>query len=141
MKQTRQEKQAGRPQGRSEGGARMALEVERLGQRFEMFRRRHEPGTRIPDALRAAALAALDRGASAGDLRRACRVTSVQLRQWRQHLRRAVQAGAAGNPVARVFDVVDKAPEHGAGPGCELGGPELELRVGRWAVRISQVKG
>jgi hypothetical protein len=141
MKQVRQEKHVGRPQGRSWGRASMAVEVKRLGKRFEVFRRSHERGTRIPDALRAAALAALDRGASTGGLLRACRVSSVQLRQWRQQLRRGALAGAAGKPVAHVFNVVDEAPEHDAGLGCEPGAPELELRLGRWAVRISQVNG
>lgn len=139
MKRTRQEKRVGRPHGRRGGGASAEVEVERLGRRFEVFRRSHEPGSRIPDALRAAALAALDRGASTGDLYRACRVTSVQLRQWRQHVRRGAQVAAAGGPVAHVFNVIDETTEHEAGGGCEPEAPELELRVDRWAVRISQV--
>jgi hypothetical protein len=141
MKRTRQEKRVGRPHGRSGSGASTEVEVERLGRRFEMFRRRHEAGTRIPDALRAATLAALDRGASTGDLFRACGVTSIQLRQWRQQVKRGPQVGTAGRPVAHVFNVVDKAAEHGAGVGCEPGAPELELRLGPWAVRVSQVNG
>ena len=140
MKRTRQQKRVERPHGRSGGGASAAA-VERLGQRFEVFRRSHEPGTRIPHALRAAALAALDRGVSTGDLRRACGVTSVQLRQWREHVRRGPQVAAADRPVAHVFNVVDEAPEDDAGLGGESGGSELELRLGRWAVRISQVNG
>jgi transposase-like protein len=139
MKRTRQEKRVGRPHGRRGGGTSAEVEVERLGRRFEVFRRSHEPGSRIPDALRAAALAALDRGASTGDLYRACRVTSVQLRQWRQHVRRGAQVAAAGGSVAHVFNVIDETTEHEAGGGCEPEAPELELRVGRWAVRISQV--
>jgi len=58
--------------------------VEPLGRRFEMFRRSHEPGTRTPDTLRAAALARLVRGASSGNLFRTCRETSAQLSQWRR---------------------------------------------------------
>jgi transposase-like protein len=141
MKRTRQEKRVGRPHGRSGSGASTEVQVERLGRRFRMFRRSHEPGTRIPDALRAAALAALDRGASTGDLYRVCRVTSDQVRQWRRHLRRGPQVGTGGKPAAHVFNVVDEAPERDAGLGCEPEAPELELRLGRWAVRISQVNG
>ena len=141
MKRTRQEKRVRRPHGRSGGGASTEVEVERLGRRFEVFRRSNEPGTRIPDVLRAAALAALDRGASTGDLLRVCRVTSVQLRQWRQHMKRGAPVGAGDKPVAHVFNVVDEAPEHDAGLGCAPEAPELELRLGRWAVRISQVNG
>ena len=141
MKRTRQEKRVGRPRGRRGGSASTEVEVRRVGRRFEMFRRSHKPGTRIPDALRAAALATLEHGASTGDLLRACRVTSVQLKQWRQHVRRGARVGAAGNPVAHVFNVVDEAAEHDARVGCEPEAPELELRLGRWAVRISQVNG
>jgi hypothetical protein len=141
MKRTRQEKRVGRPHGRNGSGGRTEVEVKRLGRRFEMFRRSHEPGTRIPDALRAAALAALERGASTGDLHRACRVTSGQLRLWRQRLGPGTQVGAGGKPVAHVLNVVDDQPEPDTELGCELEAPELELRLGRWAVRISQVKG
>jgi transposase-like protein len=88
MKRTQPEKRVGRPHGRSGSGATTEVEVRRLGRRFEMFRRSHERGTRIPDELRAAALATLEHGASTGDLLRACRVTSDQLRQWRRARRR-----------------------------------------------------
>jgi transposase-like protein len=141
MKRTRQEKRVGRPRGRRGGSASTEVEVERLGRRFEMFRRSHKPGTRIPDALRAAALATLEHGASTGDLLRACRVSADQLRQWRRHLRRGAQVAAAARPVAHVFNVVDEAPGRDAGLGCEPEASELELRLGRWAVRISQVDG
>lgn len=141
MKRTRKEKRVGRPRGRRGGGASAEVEVERLGRRFEAFRRSREAGTRIPDALRAAALAALDRGASTGDLYRVCRVTSAQLRQWRQHVRRRAPLAAASPPVAHVFNVVDGPAEHDGGDGREAGAAELELRLGRWAVRISQVNG
>jgi transposase-like protein len=141
MKRTRQEKRVGRPHGRIGSGASMDVAVKRLGRRFEIFRRSHEPGTRIPGELRAAALATLERGASTGDVLRACRITSVQLRLWRQQLRRGTQVGGVGKPVAQVFDVVDEAEERAAGLGSEPLGPELELRLGSWAVRISQIKG
>ena len=141
MKRTRKDKRLRLPRGRRGGGASAEVEVERLRRRFEAFRRSHEPGTRIPDALRAAALAALERGASTGDLFRVCRVTSAQLRQWRQHVRRRAPVAAASPPVAHVFNVVDGPAEHDGGGGCEPGAAELELRLGRWAVRISQVNG
>ena len=141
MKRTRQEERVGRPHGRNGIVASTEAEVKRLGRRFEMFRRSHESGTRIPYALRAAALAILERGASKGDLCRACRVTPVQLKLWRRCLRPGTQVGVADKPVTQIFNVVDDQPERDAGLGCEPEAPELELRLGRWAVRISQVKG
>jgi transposase-like protein len=74
-------------------------------------------------------------------LYRACRVTAAQLKQWRQHLRRGAEVATADKPVAQVFNVVDEATEHDAGLGGEPEASELELRLGRWAVRISQVNG
>lgn len=141
MKKTQDKKREGRRQGRSGVGASVELELERLDRRFEQFRRSHEPGSRIPDALRAAALDAQDRGASEGDLRRACEATSKQLEQWRAQQRRGATVGAAAEPVARVFDVVDEPAEREAGSGSGSRAPELELRLGGWAVRISQLDG
>jgi len=141
MKRTQQEKRAGRAHGRGGRSTSTEVEIERLGRRFEMFRRDHEPGTRIPGALRAAVLAALERGAFSGDLFRTCRVTSVQLSQWRQRLGRGTRVGAVEKPITSVFDVVDEATARDAGLGREPQAPELELRLGRWAVRISQVNG
>lgn len=136
MSKSERKKRGGRPDGR---GANVAIEMERLRQRFELFRRGHERGTRIPDELRGAALAAQDCGAAAGQLHRACQVSSDQLRQWRAQLRRGGAAGAGGEPSARVFDVVD---DQGALQSASIGersSPELELRVGGWAVRIGQL--
>jgi transposase-like protein len=141
MKRTGREKREGRSYGRSKSGASTEVEVDRLGRRFEVFRRSHEPWTRIPDALRVEALAALERGASTGDLRRSCGINLVQVRQWRQRLKRGKQVGAADKPVARVFNVINDAPVRATGLGCVPEGPELELRLGSWAVRISQIKG
>jgi hypothetical protein len=56
-------------------------------------------------------------------------------------MRRGAPVTAAGRPAAHVFNVVDEAAERDAGLGCEPEAPELELRLGRWAVRISQVNG
>ncbi len=142
MKRPQDKKRGGRRQGRGGVGASLELELERLERRFEQFRRSRERGSRIPDGLRAAALAALDRGASEGDLRRACQATSDQLRQWGAQLRRGgVKEAAPAEPVARVFDVVDDQAVLESTPSGEPSSPELELRLGGWAVRISQLGG
>lgn len=141
MKKAQDEKRCGRRQACGGVGASVERELERLRRRFEVFRRTHGPRSRIPDALRAAALAVEDQGASEGDLRRACEATSVQLRQWRARLGRGAAVGAAGEPVARVFDVVDQPAALDSGPNSEPSAPELELRLGGWAVRIRQLDG
>jgi transposase-like protein len=141
MSKTQRRKRGGRPDGLGGRGASVAIEMERLRRRFELFRGGHDPGSRIPDELRAAALAAQDRGASEGDLRRACQATSVQLRQWRAQLRRGAPAGAPAEPAARVFDVIDDQAALESTPIVEPSSRELELRLGGWAVRISQLGG
>lgn len=142
MSKSQGQTSGGRPDQRPVGGGTVAIELERLRRRFEGFRRSHEPGTRIPEVLRAAALAAQQRGASEGDLRRVCQATSVQLRQWRTQLERgAVKVGAAADPVARVFNVVDQPTALESTPSGEPSSAELELRLGGWAVRISQLGG
>ena len=140
MEKIQRTKGGRRPRVHGGGGGSVEIEMERLRQRFELFRRSHEAGSRIPDALRAAALAALDRGASEGEVRRACQATSVQLRQWRVQLRRgATEASALAEPAARVFDVVDDQASLESKPNGDSSSPELELRLGGWAVRIRQL--
>ena len=52
--------------------------------RFVRFRREHKPRTRYPQILRAAVLAALQRGVAEPALRRACGLSAVQLAAWRR---------------------------------------------------------
>ena len=141
MKKTQRMKNGGPPHGRGEGGASVDNQVERLRRRFDKFHRDHRPRTRIPDMLRAAALAALDGGAAELDVRRACKATSVQLVQWRRRLKPGAEVSSPGEHEACVFPVVDQEPEIDIAPG---GGapcaPALELRLGGWAVRICQLE-
>jgi hypothetical protein len=101
MKKTEQRKRGGRRHPGGGESASVEIEIERLRRRFEVFRRDHAPGTRIPEVLRAAVLAALDRGASDGALRRVCQASSVQLKLWRAQLRQAAEVGAPAAPAAR----------------------------------------
>ena len=130
------------PQG-DDGGAWSALpdlQVELLRQRFVRFRRDHRPGTRYPEALREAVLAALRNGAAEPELRRLCRLSAGQLAAWRRAELTAALPRAVERPLARVFSVVDASHPEVSGaraltPACE----DLELRVGGWAVRIRRV--
>jgi transposase-like protein len=139
MEKSQRFKIGGLPDGRAAGGASAGIEVELLRRRFEKFRRDHLRRTRIPDVLRAAALAAVDRGAPDLDVRRACKATSVQLTQWRKELRPSTQASVSAEHTARVFQVVEEAPEIDAVPGPEPSAQELELRLGGWTIRIHKL--
>ena len=115
--------------------------VERLSQRFAQFHRQHPKRTRIPDALRRAALAALERGASQTQLRRACGVSASQLRRWQ--LTRPVFAKDSApteTATARVFSVVGGDAEPTVGPGHSQPDDELELRLGGWSISVRRVE-
>jgi hypothetical protein len=142
----------GRTQGRSpkgqhsgdEGGGSgfSDFQVEVLRQRFALFRRGHRPGTRYPEDLRAAVLAALQGGAAELELRRLCRLSTVQLAAWRRHEGAAARSRALVRPPARVFSVVDEVhPEVSVERAVSPGGEDLELLIGGWAVRIRRVEG
>lgn len=109
-----------------------------LADRFERFRREHPRGTRVPGDLRAAALAALEKGVAARELYRACGVSFGQVAAWQTR-------GGAGGAVStelrgaevtdvRVFSVVDEPPVKRA--GAVIGEQELELRFGSWSVSV-----
>jgi hypothetical protein len=113
--------------------------IERLRQDFAKFRRTHPLRTRIPDSLRRAALAALQRGSSESAVRRACGVTSDQLAQWGRHPQVCTPHPSLETAAARVFPVVDSTA--GLSPSSEPEQQSLELRIGTWAVYIKQLQG
>lgn len=127
-------------EGGSAGG--VSRRVEGLRRRFAKFRREHESGTRIPDSLRHAALAAVRSGLSKeSEVRRTCGITSDQLARWRKHQEASSQAREVDGQAPRIFPVVDDL----AGMGMrQAGAPvqqDLELRLGGWAICIRPVEG
>ena len=110
-----------------------ALEV-----RFARFRAEHPPRTRVPADLRASAVAALSRGVTSGDLFRRCGVSWSQLKAWKSESKSVRPKTRARDPspdAVRVFSVVDEEAvvAHAAPVQAE---PALELRLGRWSVRV-----
>ena len=109
--------------------------IEWLQQLFAKFRQESRPHTRIPVALRSAALIALQSGARADEIRRACGLTSEQLAKWQQEPQICGDGVHQPRPPARVFDVVDE-PRAVARAGKS--DQSLELRVGEWVICIRQ---
>lgn len=112
--------------------------LERLRAAFEAYRRA-SPGQRIPQVLRAQAVAAVAAGASSSAVREACRLSSTQLTCWRQAGESeggALRAIGPSEGAARVFSVVDGA-QSDRGEVVE----ELELRIGHWQVSLRRVVG
>lgn len=118
----------------AEGGSGHAStdrRIEHLKRDYEKFRREHRRGTRIPQVLRAAALAALESGASEGQVRRACKISPTQLGWWRRSAKPRGGQFGAGEQQVRVFEVVeDDAEQEARG---------VSLRVGRWEISIRQL--
>lgn len=114
--------------------------VEGLRRDFGRFRRTHPLRTRIPDALRQAALAALASGTTESDVRRACGVTSEQLARWRRQPRACEPRRSLQRAEPRVFPVVDGSADllHCREP--EEQEQELELRIGGWAICVRQLQ-
>lgn len=144
----------GATRGKAAGGSRRGrgakaegrTDLAELQRRFAAFREGHPSGTRIPDALRGLALAAIDSGTSEAEVRRVSGVTSDQVAQWRMgraQKRRAFDPGHEGvldgSVAPLVFPVVDSG---GLGMGQTSGvSGDLELRLGGWSICIRQVEG
>jgi hypothetical protein len=116
------------------GRAVVDEKVRALHERFARFRAERGRGARVPAELRAAALAALRRGASQGAVQ-SCGISRSQLDAWKRRAARDVaDMGRAGPEDVRVFSVVDEArPVAGRARAAE---PVLELRAGPWAVTV-----
>jgi hypothetical protein len=110
-----------------------------LAKRFECFRLEHPRGTRVPAELREAALAVLRSGVAFGELYRSCRISWSQVVAWRAGPRLPVSKGKGHKPPpadVRVFSVVDEDPARAPAATVSGSGPELELRIGPWAVSV-----
>jgi len=111
--------------------------VSSLRKRFARFRRAHKPHTRIPDELRAAAVAAVQRGVAPSILKMTCGVSSRQLGQWRPKTTKASVPNGNRLDDVQVLSVV----EHDAlplklTPTSSAVDQELHLRLGSWSVSI-----
>ena len=104
----------------------------KLGERFARFRKEHPRGARIPDDLRAAALALLRKVAPAG-VYRACGISFGQVMAWKE-----AEARSPTVPDLRVFSVVDEESALRLAPKAteSAAAPALELRLGPWSVSV-----
>lgn len=110
-----------------------------LENRFARFREEHARGTRIPEELRAAVLAALDEGVRPRELHRKCGVSWSQIVAWQARGVGRVKEQAAEPREVRVFSVADEPPMHRSGALSSTAEQELELRFGPWSVKIQGV--
>lgn len=123
-----------RRRGSKSDGMRSSVLADLEG-RFARFRAEHRRGTRVPVELRTAVLAALRRGVTAGELYRTCGIGWSQLEAWKSGPNSVRKRGRRDAADVRVFSVVDAEPldQQAAVVAIEN---ELELRLGRWSVRV-----
>lgn len=130
-------------QGRGRAGSRDTSQhthLEQLRRSFAKFRRGHRTRARIPQALRDAALAVLQDGTTEQDVRRACSISSDQLRRWQQNQRWGIRRRNVNEQQVRVFPVVDEATGMSTERRGDHTANNLEFRVGRWSISIRQVE-
>jgi hypothetical protein len=120
--------------------ARHEQHEEQLKRSFAKFRSGHRTRTRIPQALREAALAALESGMPELMVRRACGISGTQLRWWRLRQGACTDGIEQPEPKARIFPVVDDTPYLGAESAGASTGQSVQLRVGGWEICIRQVE-
>lgn len=134
---SRSQESAGRRVGvrRRQVGAGEPSELVALGKRFARFRKEHPRGTRVPDDLRAAALAVL-REVAPADVYRTCGITFGQVMAWKE-----AEARSPTVSDVRVFSVVDEEPALRLAPKAteSAAAPALELRLGPWSVSVRLV--
>jgi hypothetical protein len=127
-------------ESRSRRGTRGAPTVPPLAEvarRFAQFRSQRRRGARVPDELRAAALAVLERGVTPAELERCCGVAWSQLVAWRDRRRAApVSHGAKKVPEVRAFAVVEEDATLRPPPVGPPAEDELELRLGPWSLTL-----
>jgi hypothetical protein len=108
--------------------------VAELGKRFARFREEHPRGTRIPEELRTAVVAALVQGVGSREVERACGVSWGQVRAWQAQ--REPRAAPVEEKEVRVFSVVEEAPGAERPPAVATSEQALELRLGPWSVSV-----
>lgn len=116
----------------------LATALAELEEGFAQFRAQVPSGTRIPEALRALVVAALEAGVSMTSLRRRCGLTREQVIAWQRSARGGAVRRSRAKPEVRVFDVADD-PRPASGQPDGPGAQPLELRFGPWSISVRLV--
>ena len=108
--------------------------LKRLQHDFETLRKRKRRSKHIPQTLRQAVLTAVEDGISDPEIRRACGVTSAQLKQWGSEGRtpRKDPSSVGTQADVRILRVIED-PEQGK---AKNDGVQLELKVGQCRISI-----
>lgn len=112
-------------------------ELQRLEQQFTDFHKNHPPQTKIPDHLRQAVLTAIQNGTREQKIRKACVLTSTQIRQWEKSNAAAIKSQKAQQP--RILELCDDNPIQNVNP-VEITPAQpnaMEIRLSGWSISIN----
>jgi hypothetical protein len=107
--------------------------LQQLAAAFDAYRRGN-PGRRFPRGLRGQVVAAIDAGATASAVSRACNLSWSQITSWQASARGArvaPSASAAAIAPPRVLSVVDAGTREDM-----MLDDDIELRIGHWRVSL-----
>jgi len=118
---------------------RANAELQRLEKKFNEFHKNHPAQTKIPDHLRHAVLAAIENGTPVQEIRKACVITSNQIRQWQKSKATAIKTNKLQNP--RILEIQDDNQIQKIKPD-EIAPAQIhpmEIRLGGWSISINQI--
>lgn len=114
-------------------------ELQRLKKQFTEFHKNHPPQTKIPDHLRHAVLTAVQNGTPVQEIRKACVITSNQIRQWQKSNTTTIKTNNLQNP--RILEIHDDNQIQSVKPD-EIGPAQthpMEIRLGGWSISINHI--
>lgn len=114
-------------------------EIQRLEKQFKEFHQNHPPQTKIPDRLRHAVLTAIQNGSPEQEIRKACVITSNQIRQWQKSSTTTIKPNKLQK--ARILEIHDdnQIEKIKSDEIASTQNHAMEIRFGEWSISINHI--
>lgn len=118
---------------------RTNAESQSLEKQFNEFHKNHPPQTKIPDHLRHAVLRAIQNGTPEQEIRKACVITSNQIRQWQKSSTIPIKTDKIQK--ARILAIHDDNEIQNVKPAeiTTAKNHPMEIRLGQWSISINHL--
>ena len=118
---------------------RTNAEIQSLEKQFNEFHKNHPPQTKIPEHLRHVVLRAIQNGTPEQEIRKACVITSNQIRQWQRSSKTTIKPNKL--PEARILEIQDDNEIQNVKPAEITTAPThpMEIRLGQWSISINHI--